>query len=309
MRKVLITGVDGFTGRYLAPLLHNAGYEIHGLVHRAGNLKIEGVETLHVADLSDHKALAEVIRVIQPTKVAHLAAIAFVAHGDVEGIYRTNLIGTRNLLEALLQSKAPLDAVLLASSANVYGNSVGGMLDETTLPAPANDYAVSKLAMEYVAKLYAERLPVVVARPFNYTGVGQAESFLLPKIVTHVRRRASAIELGNLDVERDFSDVRNVVQAYRQLLEAPNAIGQTFNVCSGKAWSLNDVLDMVRQISGHDFEVRVNPAFVRANEVKTLLGSRAKLDALSGAAASPVAEIPLHDTLRWMLEATQYPVI
>jgi GDP-6-deoxy-D-talose 4-dehydrogenase len=283
--------------------MHNAGYEVHGLVHMAGNLALEGVKQLHVADLSDPKALADVMGVVQPAKVAHLAAIAFVAHGDVEAIYRTNLIGTRNLLEALANSKAPLEAVLLASSANVYGNSLGGMLDEATPPSPANDYAVSKLAMEYVAKLYAERLPIVMARPFNYTGVGQAESFLLPKIVSHVRRRARVIELGNLDVERDFSDVRNVVQAYRRLLEAPNAVGQTFNVCSGKAWSLNEVLGMVREISGNDFEVRVNPAFVRANEVKTLLGSRAKLDALSPATSSPVTEIPLHDTLRWMLEA------
>jgi GDP-6-deoxy-D-talose 4-dehydrogenase len=301
MNKVLITGADGFTGRYLAAELHAAGYEVHGLVHKAGTGSVAGVSALHVADLSDAARLTAVVQEVQPHQVAHLAAIAFVAHGDVDAIYRTNLVGTRHLLEALVQSKAPLDAVLLASSANVYGNSLGGILDEATLPAPANDYAVSKLAMEYVAKLYAERLPIVIARPFNYTGVGQAESFLLPKIVNHVRRRAPLIELGNLDVARDFSDVRNVVQAYMRLLEAPGAVGQTFNVCSGKAWSLNEVLDMVRKISGHDFEVRVNPAFVRANEVKTLLGSRAKLDALSGSAAPRVAEIPLHDTLRWML--------
>ena len=105
--------------------------------------------------------------------------------------------------------------------------------------------------------------------------------------------------LGNLDVARDFSDVRNVVQLYRRLLEAPAAVGQTLNVCSGQAWSLNDVLAMVREISGHDFEVRVNPAFVRQNEVKTLLGSRARLDAVVG----EVPEIALRDTLRWMLEA------
>lgn len=114
-----------------------------------------------------------------------------------------------------------------------------------------------------------------------------------------MRRRAPLIELGNLDVARDFSDVRNVVQLYRRLLEAPAAVGQTFNVCSGQAWSLNDVLTMVREISGHDFEVRVNPAFVRQNEVKTLVGSRAKLDAVVG----EVPEIALRDTLRWMLEA------
>ena len=259
---------------------------------------VAGVSVLHVADLSDAPGLATVVREVQPDKVVHLAAIAFVAHGDAEAIYRTNLVGTRNLLEALAQSRAPLDAVLLASSSNVYGNSVGGVLDETTPPAPANDYAVSKLAMEYAARLYADRLPLIMARPFNYTGVGQAESFLIPKIINHVRRRATLIELGNLDVARDFSDVRNIVQLYRRLLEAPAAVGQTFNVCSGQAWSLNDVLMMVREISGHDFEVRVNPAFVRQNEVKTLVGSRAKLDAVVG----QVPEIALRDTLRWMLE-------
>ncbi|MFN4036693.1 NAD-dependent epimerase/dehydratase family protein [Comamonas aquatica] len=300
MSRILVTGANGFTGRYLAAALQDAGHEVHGLVHKSVvSGKVPGVSALHVADLSDAAGLAAVVNEVQPDKVAHLAAIAFVAHGDIESIYRTNLVGTRHLLEALAQSNAPLDAVLLASSANVYGNSVGGVLDENTPPAPANDYAVSKLAMEYAARLYAGRLPLIMARPFNYTGVGQAESFLIPKIVNHVRRRAPLIELGNLDVARDFSDVRNVVQLYRRLLEAPAAVGQTFNVCSGQAWSLNDVLAMVREISGHDFEVRVNPAFVRQNEVKTLLGSRARLDAVVG----EVPEIALRDTLRWMLEA------
>lgn len=300
MSRILVTGANGFTGRYLAAELQRAGYEVHGLVHKpVASGKVPGVSALHVADLSDAAGLAAVVNEVQPDKVAHLAAIAFVAHGDIESIYRTNLVGTRHLLEALAQSKAPLDAVLLASSANVYGNSVGGVLDENTPPAPANDYAVSKLAMEYAARLYAGRLPLIMARPFNYTGVGQAESFLIPKIVDHVRRRAPVIELGNLDVARDFSDVRNVVQLYRRLLEAPAAVGQSFNVCSGQAWSLNELLTMVREISGHDFEVRVNPAFVRQNEVKTLLGSRAKLDAVVG----EVPEITLRDTLRWMLEA------
>jgi nucleoside-diphosphate-sugar epimerase len=299
MSRILITGADGFTGRYLAAELQRAGYEVHALVRKPVSGNVAGVSALHVADLLDTAGLAAVVREVQPDKVVHLAAIAFVAHGDVEAIYRTNLVGTRNLLEALAQSRAPLNAVLLASSSTVYGNSVGGVLDETTPPAPANDYAVSKLAMEYAARLYADRLPIIMVRPFNYSGVGQAESFLIPKIVNHVRRRAPLIELGNLNVARDFSDVRNVVQLYRRLLEAPATVGQTFNVCSGQAWSLNDVLTMVREISGHDFEVRVNPAFVRQNEVKTLVGSRAKLDAVVG----QVPEIALRDTLRWMLEA------
>ena len=300
MSKILVTGADGFTGRYLAAELQRAGHEVHGLVHKpVPSSPTSSVSEWHVADLCDAAALKAVVRSVQPEKVVHLAAIAFVAHGDVDAIYSTNLTGTRHLLEALAQSQSSIDSVLLASSANIYGNSTGGVLDEFTQPAPANDYAVSKLAMEFAARLYADRLPIITVRPFNYTGVGQAESFLIPKIISHVRRRAPVIELGNIEVARDFSDVRNVVQLYRRLVETPAAIGQTFNVCSGDAWTLTEVLAMVRQISGHDFEVRVNPAFVRANEVKTLVGNRAKLDAVVGR----LPEIALEDTLRWMLEA------
>ena len=299
MSKILITGADGFTGRYLAQTLHEAGHEVHGLVQRAVPEGVYGVSVCHVADLSDAQGLAQVVKAVQPDKVAHLAAIAFVAHGDATAMYNTNLVGTRNLLEALAAGPSPLTAVLLASSANIYGNALEGCLDELTPPAPANDYAVSKLAMEYMARLYAQRLPLVVVRPFNYTGVGQAESFLIPKIVSHVRRRSPLLELGNLEVARDFSDVRNVVQLYHRLLCSPAAVGQTFNVCSGTAYTLTEVIQMVKEISGHDFEVQVNPDFVRPNEVKRLLGNRSKLDGVVGT----VAEIALEDTLRWMLEA------
>ena len=299
MSKILITGADGFTGRYLAQTLHEAGHEVHGLVQRAVPEGVYGVSVCHVADLSDAQGLAQLVKAVQPDKAAHLAAIAFVAHGDATAMYNTNLVGTRNLLEALAAGPSPLTAVLLASSANIYGNALEGCLDELTPPAPANDYAVSKLAMEYMARLYAQRLPLVVVRPFNYTGVGQAESFLIPKIVSHVRRRSPLLELGNLEVARDFSDVRNVVQLYHRLLCSPAAVGQTFNVCSGTAHTLTEVIQMVKDISGHDFEVQVNPDFVRPNEVRRLLGNRSKLDGVVGT----VAEIALEDTLRWMLEA------
>lgn len=297
-KRVLITGAEGFTGRYMAAELHQAGYEVVGLVHKPLTSTVPGLKTAYVCDLGNAAGLVEVMEAVQPDIVVHLAAIAFVAHGDVEAIYRTNLVGSRNLLEALTRCSKSPQAVLLASSANVYGNGTAGELDETTPPAPANDYAVSKLAMEYMARLYADRLPIIIARPFNYTGLGQSESFLLPKIVSHIKRRAPVIELGNLDVARDFSDVRMVVQYYRKLLETPEAIGGTYNVCSGRAYTLQEVLDTVRAVSGHDFKVRVNPAFVRENEVKVLLGSRGRLEAVVGA----IPAIPLQDTLRWMLE-------
>lgn len=195
--KVLITGQNGFTGRYLHAELAAHGHDVVGLQ----------------SDLTDATGLAEEMQRVQPDWVAHLAGIAFVGHGEANDFYRVNLMGTRNLLAALAGCGRRPACVLLASSANVYGNSTAGVLREDAPPNPANDYAVSKLAMEHMARLWLDRLPIVIARPFNYTGVGQSESFLLPKIVAHFKRRAEMIELGNLDVWRDFSDVRAVVQA------------------------------------------------------------------------------------------------
>lgn len=296
-RRALITGVQGFTGRYLAAELSLAGYEIFGTVHKKGQTTTAGMRATYVCDLCDPARLAEVIEEVQPDVVAHLAAIAFVAHGDANAIYTTNLIGSRNLLDALSRASKPVRAVLLASSANVYGNSSEGVLDETTPLAPANDYAVSKLAMEHMARLYQGRLPITIARPFNYTGVGQDDNFLLPKIVSHVKHHAPVIELGNLQVARDFSDVRVVVQYYRRLLETPSTVGETYNVCSGVAYTLDQVLNMVRTIAGYDFEVRVNPAFVRPNEVKLLVGNRNKLDTAVG----QIDSVDLINTLEWMI--------
>lgn len=299
MGRLLVTGADGFTGRYLTSLLAGNGWEVHGLVHRQPGQPVPGLHQAWEADLTDAGAVADVVSQVMPTHVAHLAAIAFVAHGDVEAMYRTNLLGTRHLLQGLTTLPQRPEAVLLASSANIYGNSTAGTIDELVAPAPANDYAVSKLAMEYMARLYTERLPLVIARPFNYTGHGQSLSFLLPKIVDHVRRRAPVIELGNIEVARDFSDVRMVVDAYARLLQTPAAIGGTFNVCSGTAYTLQQVLDLACSIADHRMEVHVNPAFVRANEVKVLQGSRSRLEQCVG----PMHPYALRDTLEWMLNA------
>jgi len=294
MPTALITGLRGFTGRYLAAELEAVGYRVYGTVHRGGS----GEAGELVIDLCDREAVREMVAEVRPDVVAHLAAISFVAHGDAEAIYRTNVVETRHVLQALAECGKTPRAVLLASSANVYGNAPAEPITESTPPSPANDYAVSKLAMEYMARLWMEKLPIVMVRPFNYTGVGQAHHFLLPKIVDHFRRGAEEIELGNLDVARDFSDVRTVVAAYRRLIElAPT--GETFNVCSGRAVSLEEVLELMAAIAGYRIRVKVNPAFVRENEVKRLRGSNAKLVGAVGALDS----IPLEQTLRWMFEA------
>ena len=232
---------------------------------------------------------------LQPDVIVHLAAIAFVGHGAADAFYQVNLIGTRNLLEAIAACGKTPECVA-CQQCQCLRQRFRRVLNEQTPPAPANDYAVSKLAMEYMARLWCDRLPIVIARPFNYTGVGQADNFLLPKIVSHFRRKAEVIELGNLDVWRDFSDVRAVVQAYRGLIEA-RPVGQAINVSSGTTHSLREVIGKCSAITGHQLEVQVNPAFVRANEVKTLCGDNAKLRALL-----PGWETPsLDETLGWML--------
>ena len=291
-KRVLVTGSRGFTGRYMVSELMSHGYEVFG----TGSHESDD-EQYYQADLQDAQRLRQVMVEVQPDIVIHLAALAFVGHGDPNAFYQVNLIGTRNLLEAIEASGKKPDCVLLASSANVYGNQAGGVLSENTLPAPANDYAVSKLAMEYMAHTWMSRLPIVIARPFNYTGVGQADNFLLPKIVSHFRRQEPVIELGNLDVWRDFSDVRTVVSAYRSLVECCPE-GQTFNIASGKLYSLREIIAMCERVTDHNINVTVNPAFVRANEVKELCGDATRLTSLVG----DVSQCNIEETLRWMLD-------
>ena len=292
-KRALITGVNGFTGQYVADELKHAGYNVYGTGAIASHLP-----QYFQVDLLDKISLARVILEVQPIVVVHLAAIAFVGHGSANDFYQVNVIGTRNLLESLALHAKSLEAVLLASSANIYGNSTEGILAENTPSNPANDYAVSKLAMEFMAKLWIDKLPLFFVRPFNYTGIGQSEDFLLPKIVSHFKHRAPLIELGNLDVWRDFSDVRMVAEVYRRLLEV-RPLGQAVNICSGNTHALREVIALAEKISGHKMEVRVNPAFVRANEVKSLCGDVTLLHSLIGEIKSP----SLEDTLRWMLTA------
>lgn len=291
--RAFVTGLGGFTGRYLAAELESAGYEVHGTAHGSE----PSGPRLYAVDLCRREDLARVVAQVKPDVVAHLAAVSFVAHGDVDEIYRVNMVGTRNLLEALSGLTKRPRAVLLAGSANIYGNASVSLIDESLSAAPPNDYAVSKLSMEYMARLWMDRLPIVITRPFNYTGVGQSPKFLLPKIVSHFQCGERVIELGNIDVERDFSDVRMVAKSYSALLEMAPA-GQVFNICSGTVVSLREVLRMMANIAGYEIEVRVNPALVRPNEVKRLQGDASALRGVIG----ELKPIPLRETLQWMYE-------
>jgi GDP-6-deoxy-D-talose 4-dehydrogenase len=290
-KRVLVTGLGGFTGSHLAKELQEAGYVVHGLVSPDSNEHV---------NLLDESAVKAAVARIKPHAVIHLAAVAFAAHSDVDQVYRTNIVGSRHLLAALADLQEKPEAVLLASSAHVYGNSPAGELplDENSPLRPANDYAVSKLAMEYMARTWSSHLRLVFSRPFNYTGVGQDPRFLVPKIVSHFRRGERTIELGNLDVWREFIDVRAVAWAYRRLLET-DSHDDTFNICTGVPYSLREVLAAMADIAGYAIEVNVNPAFVRENEIRRLAGSPTRLQSRIGA----MPHFNLSDTLRWMYQA------
>ena len=291
-KRVFITGSEGFTGRYVTEEFRRAGWEVWG-----ASLQPKPEQARHLQiDLLEAETLTPIVTRIQPDVVIHLAAIAFVAEDDANSFYQVNLLGTRNLLEALSAAKKPPECTIIASSANVYGNSALEVLSEDSPTNPSNDYAVSKLAMEHLAKTYMDRLGIVITRPFNYTGVGQSSRFLIPKIVEHFKARAPVIELGNIDVARDFSDVRDVSEMY-QLLAERQPIGQTINLCSGTSISLRQCLSMATEFSGHSIDVRVNPALIRDQEVRRLSGDRGKIEALAPAKISR----PLNETLQWML--------
>lgn len=251
-------------------------------------------------DLRDPKATLAAVTAVEYNAVVHLAAISFVGHADNTAFFAVNVVGTTNLLQALTANDSEPHCVLVASSANIYGNCDASPITETQPPAPVNHYAASKLAMEHMAKTFGDRLPIVITRPFNYTGPGQALNFVIPKLVSHYARRAPMVELGNLGVEREFNDVRMVCDAYLALLTHGQP-GEDFNVCSGQPYTLQTVMDTLTDLTGHTLQARVNPAFVRANEVKRLCGDPTKLHALCQQAGVQLTQPSLQEMLAWML--------
>lgn len=278
--RIFVTGANGFTGRYLVAELQRRGHQV---------IAFEG-------DVTEGDVIRDALAAARPDRIIHLAAIAFIASDDFTAFYKVNQIGTLTLLAAVADI-VPEAAILIASSANVYGISMGGYLNESTPPDPANHYAISKLAMELGARLWSDRLKITITRPFNYTGLGQGEMFLIPKIVAHFRSRAPVIRLGNMEVRRDFGDVRSVVDAYASLSIAPPP-EPVVNICTGQVWSVHEILAMATRLTGHRIEGVVDPRFVRRNEVPVLAGDAGRLQKILPYWRS----YTLEETLTWMLD-------
>jgi nucleoside-diphosphate-sugar epimerase len=292
--RVLLTGAGGFTGRPLAARLRQDGHQVFGVTRPpAGDGEIEG-------DLRDYGWIHSTVSEIRPTIVIHLAGIATPLHGNIGEIYTVNVAGTANLLSVLAELKERPTRVIVASSAAVYGLPEDDRpIAESASLRPLNHYGVSKRAMEDMVDLYAGRLPIVVTRPFNYTGPGQNSThYLVPKIVDHFARRAPHIKLGNLDLHRDFSDIRWIVEVYAQLVSRA-VEPTTLNVCSGRLIHLAGIIATMREISGHTIDVIRDPALLRAGEPPAVRGSVARLHAVLGKWPNP----DFRDTLQSMYDA------
>jgi len=262
-KRVFITGIEGFTGRYLERYLCALGYEVSG---GALSPSVPHHARFNLLDKDSIKAAFGA----KFDYIIHLAAVSF-AMADPAEIKNANEIGTLNLLDAL--SAVKFKKGVFASSASVYGGGDMPMCENSPLN-PQSIYAESKIFME--EQIAKSGLPFIIARPFNYTGAGQSENFLIPKIVRHFKDEASVIKLGNLMPKREYNDINDVVRIYAQLLEL-EANGEIFNIGSGKAYSIEQILQILRRLSGRDIAVQSDAKFIRTNDPALLVCDTAKL--------------------------------
>lgn len=294
-KNILITGASGFTGKYFIHVAKAAGYRCIALLKNQNESATEAEQQIY-GDICDKSSLIEALQISQPDYIIHLAAVSFAAHDDISSIYQTNLLGTLNLLEAVTQTNLDINKIILASSANIYGNATKLPITEECVPMPINHYGVSKYALEMAGSFF-KNLPIIIARPFNYTGLGQSTQFVIPKLVKAFKMRTEKLELGNIDVSRDFSDIRDVANTYVALIEK-GIPGTTYNICSGKATSLRTIIDILKNLAEHDIKITVSPEFMRPNEIQVLYGSADRIQTIIG----DDKKYNLIDTLKWMLE-------
>jgi GDP-4-dehydro-6-deoxy-D-mannose reductase len=313
--RALITGADGFVGQHLCELLLASGAEVHGavrgdspLLHYLTPVEAGRVQWHTGLDLADAAGWRTLVAAVVPDLVFHLAGLALptAANADLPLAFETNVFGTVNLLVALSAERAGRPsydpAVLVAGSAAAYGNAARTAvpLREEQPLEPLDGYGISKAAQEMVARQHAleHGMRVVVARSFNHTGPGQLPPYVVPEWAAALGRIRAGTEqpvlrVGNIDVERDFLDVRDVVRAYLALARCVDGF-EVFNVCSGTPLSLRRLLAGLQDAMGTSAEVTVDPARLRGSEVTSVWGSAARLHARTGWRP----EIPLDVTLR-----------
>lgn len=305
--RVLITGAGGFVGGYLISHLleMEPGCEIigavHPLVHDApSHSQVKFVPCDITA--SDGADIAQLLRESRPDRLYHLAGAASGASVDRDMVFRVNVEGTRNVIRAAQDIVAP-EHILFASTGYVYGTcdlDRPAREDDPLPPSGQNSvYAESKRAAE---ELVRETRGAVVARSFNHTGPGQSTAFAVPAFAAQVveveRARLGELLVGNLDAVRDFLDVRDVVRAYRLLVEHGVA-GEVYNVCSGQPYRMCDILDKLRGLAHVVVSVKLDPDRMRQSDIAVSVGDHGRLTNVAGWQPTIPLTQTLLDTLEW----------
>ena len=303
--KVLVTGATGFVGRHLRPHLQEQGLDVYGTCFP--DMPGPGDERIFHTDLRSGAATDGLLERVRPDWVIHLAALSNVRKSweNRQETLETNLVGTSNLLEAARRF-APNARVLFISSSDVYGilEGEGRLFREEDPFLAVNPYAYTKIAGELLARFYVqvEKLDIVLARPFPHTGPGQGPDFVFSDWASQIARiekgeAEPVLRVGNLEVRRDYSDVRDIVRAYVLLLRRGRR-GEVYNVCSGRAVSLAEILEKLLSFSRKKIRVEQDPAKLRKTDIPFLAGDGSKIARETGW----TAVLPLDKTLRDLIE-------
>ena len=270
MSRVLIFGAGGFVGSYLCKEFLNNGYKVSGTDKGEGTALPPEVD-FYKTDLMQADAVENLISRIQPDIIVNLAAISSVgaSWNMPQTTMAINVIGALNIMEAARKSEQK-PKILFVGSSEEYVISENP-LDENTQLNANNPYGISKVTQEQFAKLYKEQygLKIYCVRPFNHTGVGQRDSFVLPSFCKQVAKidksgKDGKIQVGNLKVKRDFSHVKDVVRAYRMIVESEN-YNRIYNVGSGNAYSLEDMLTYIIGLSNQHIEIEIDQPVICCN--------------------------------------------
>ena len=302
MRRILITGGTGFVGGHL--IRHLKSFDAKLVVVSSSDATIQepGVDYCK-ADIRNADDMDAVVRAAKPDRIYHLAGVSSVpdSWNNPRLAFDINVVGSYNVFEAAMRLPSP-PRILNVSTSQVYARS-DAALTETSLSDPDNPYAASKAMSELLAVQYKKSPTggIITARSFNHTGPGQLPSFVLPSVAKQLAEveaglRPPVLKVGDLNVKRDFTDVRDVVAAYCELLDK-GGIGEIYNVCSGRAVLLADVVRILRENCSATVQIEIDPARVRPNEVPQMLGDPGKIQRLTGWSA----KLPIESTLQALL--------
>lgn len=297
MRRLLVTGAHGFVGSTLWRVAQAEPDRLHW----------DLVAAPRTFEIRDAAQTQELVAAAAADAVLHLAAISNVPESlrDPRSTIDVNFIGTLNLLQALKLHRFA-GPMVYVGTADVYGAVPASELpiDEQRRPAPRNPYAVSKLAAEALCYQWGvtEGLDIRLARPFNHIGPGQSEAFAIASFARQVaeikgRRREPVVDVGDIDVTRDFTDARDVIRAYLLLLEK-GVSGEVYNVCSGAERSVRSLVERLGELADVELRIRQNPARLRPGEQRRVRGSPDKITRATGWTAT----VPLDQTLMAMLD-------